>query len=98
MNNLNEMSQMNQFAQNNQLKQTNQINQDMNNNLINQIKNYNINLDQNNFWINLNQINIINSIIEFCHKNKNDKVNFQNKVPNHEFNKSFKSRIFLIDI
>ena len=68
---------MNHINQYNHINFPSQLNQNMNNDLNDQIQNNNKNLEQNNFWINLN---LINSIIDFCHKNGNDYVNYQNKI------------------
>ena len=49
------------------------------NNLISQIQNNNNNLNPKNFWINLGQLNLINSIIDFYHKNGRIFMNFNEK-------------------
>ena len=49
------------------------------NNLISLIQNNNNNLNPKNFWINFGQLNLINSIIDFYHKNGRIFMNFNEK-------------------
>ena len=79
-NNIYQINQDNQMNLNNQL---NQMNQAMNNNdLFNQIQKNNQMLDSSHFWINLNQINLINSIIDFCHGNEYMNYNEKGQIMN----------------